>query len=87
MTAIRLILSIILFFAGVAAIIAQLYNGFSWVYTIGAIVCLLLAYFIYPKDELHRRYDDIWWLDVLELFIQYPLSLIFRLFRGLLDIF
>ena len=62
-------------------------SGFDWVFLLGSVGCLLLAYFIWPSKKRGQHRQDHWILDLLEFFIELPVEILLWSFRLLARIF
>lgn len=87
MNALREILAVFIFLAGIILCITLFIEPFQWLILVFAISCFLLANFIWPSKNKGQRQDDNSFLDILEIFIELPTDIIVWLFRLLRGIF
>ncbi len=82
MEGIRACLALTLFVLGVYCLIELLISGFDPELLLAAVACLALAYWVLPKRREHAE-DAYWWVDLIELLVEFPYRAIALLFRGL----
>jgi hypothetical protein len=86
MEQLRGIIAIVIFIIGICLLLKLCVDPFELTLLVVAIICLLLAYFIWPSKKTNQREDNIYW-DVLEIVIELPLEIFIWLFRILVRVF
>ncbi|MBU2972421.1 hypothetical protein KO527_24100 [Pseudoalteromonas sp. C2R02] len=79
-------IALIFFIFGIT-LIYLVFNTNQWEYVLGAILSFTTAFLIWPSKKRGQREQENHFLDVLELIIEFPIELIFWLFRILGRIF
>lgn len=79
MESLRILLAVLAFLAGIAALVHGIAVGPLWAGLLGMLLCFLLAYWLWPR----RREIDSVWLDVLELLVELPVNVVLWLLRQL----
>lgn len=83
MEPLRILLAVLAFLAGVAALVHGIAVGPLWAGLLGMALCFLLAYWLWPR----RRQLDYGWLDVLEVLVELPVNVVLWLLRLLGRVF
>jgi Flp pilus assembly protein TadB len=77
MEPLRILLALLAFLAGIAALVHGIAVGPLWVGLLGMVLGFLLAYWLWPR----RREVDSAWFDVLELLVELPVNALLGLLR------
>jgi hypothetical protein len=86
MERLREMIAVFLFLIGVFLVINAFIGKFDLLLLLTSLVCLWLAYFIWPSKKDSHREDNIY-LDILEFTIQLPFDILLWTFRFLMRIF
>ena len=86
MERLREIVAVCLFLIGVFLVINAFIGKFDLLLLLTGLVCLLLAYFIWPSKKNSDREDNIY-LDIVEFVIELPFDILLWVFRFLIRIF
>lgn len=87
MTVIRATTATIFFILAVLFTIKLFTESFMWISLIIAAVCFALAYVIWPSKKHGQRHEENWLFDVMEIVIEFPVDIIFWIFRMLGHLF
>ncbi len=87
MIIIRAITATIIFLLGIFFLVKLFTAPFELINLIIALVCFALAYFIWPSKKQGQRYEDNWFLDVMEILIEFPIEAVFWIFRMIGNLF
>jgi hypothetical protein len=79
MDTLRAVLATLALLAGIACLIHGFSGGPLWLCLGGTLLFFLLAYWLWPRG----RWQDSPWLDVLEMLVELPVSLLLWLLRQL----
>ncbi|QBG37142.1 hypothetical protein [Litorilituus sediminis] len=80
METLREIMATLTFIAG-TVLIFSLIGAFHWGTLLASFACFLAAYLIWPSKRSGQRERENVFLDVLELIIEFPMEILFWLFR------
>lgn len=86
MEVIREAIALVFFIFGIT-LIYLIFDTNQWEYVLGSIFSFATAFLIWPSKKRGQREQENQFLDVLELIIEFPVELIFWLFRILGRIF
>ncbi|WP_042146355.1 MULTISPECIES: hypothetical protein [unclassified Pseudoalteromonas] len=86
MEVMREAIALVFFIFGIT-LIYLIFDTNQWEYVLGAILTFATAFLIWPSKKRGQREQESQFLDVLELIIEFPVELIFWLFRILGRIF
>lgn len=86
MEKLRGVIAIVIFIIGICLLLKLYVDPFELLLLVAALICLLLAYFIWPSKKNSQREDNIYW-DVIEIVIELPLEIFIWLFRILIRVF
>lgn len=86
MEVMREAIALVFFIFGIT-LIYLVFDTNQWEYVLGAILSFAIAFLIWPSKNRGQREQENQFLDVLELIIEFPVELIFWLFRILGRIF
>ncbi len=87
MTSIRAAIALLIFLLGVFFVVTLFTAPFAWINVIIALVCFVLAYYIWPSKKQGQRHQDNGFLDLIEIFIEFPAEIILWVFRMLGHLF
>jgi len=77
----REIIALIFFGAALALTAEFFFEGLIWIYLAGAAFCFALAHWTWPSKKRGQREQDNWFLDLLEVVIEFPVEAIVWCFR------
>ncbi|WP_428036431.1 hypothetical protein, partial [Amphritea sp.] len=87
METVREIVATILFVMGIVLLVSVGIDSFSWFALVAAVICLYLAFLIWPSQVRGQRQPGHPLLDILEFIIELPFDVFVWLFRGLKTLF
>ncbi|MBN0988699.1 hypothetical protein [Amphritea pacifica] len=87
METVRVIVATILFVMGVVLLVSIAIDPFSWFALVAAVICLYLAFLIWPGQARGQREPGHPLLDILEFIIELPFDIFVWLFKGLKTLF
>lgn len=83
MTELREFVAVLVFIVGCATSYTLFTEGFVWEMLALAFGCFLLAYFIWPSKRKGQRRDESWWIDYIELVVEFPIRALLFFLRSL----
>jgi len=86
METLRELIATVIFIAG-TVLIFSIFGEFHWASFFAGITCFVIAYFAWPSKRRGHREQDNFFLDILELVIEFPIELILWVFRLLARMF
>jgi hypothetical protein len=87
MEVLKEVLATLVFILGLVLLAAIDFEMINWFEIIGAIVCLGLAYLLWPSKNRGQRESNNMLLDVIEFLIELPVDIVSWLFKLLSKLF
>ncbi|WP_075187581.1 hypothetical protein [Teredinibacter haidensis] len=87
MTTIRALIAVVLFIVGSVLLFVIVQEGWNFKVCLAAITAFFAAYFIWPSKRKGERLGDHLLLDILELFIEFPIQLLSWSLRAIRKLF
>jgi hypothetical protein len=87
MEVLKEIMATLVFIVGLVLLTALDFDMINWFEVIGGIICLGLAYLLWPSKKRGQRESDNILLDIIEFFIELPIDILGWVFRSLGKLF